>query len=139
MPTGPEEKTPFWLLQVLGWSAYGLATFFLLLPEKRVGAFAFLVIKLWRAALGFAASLLLLLVLRQCHPRSNPLLRRLAIAVVASACLGFAWFCTFRFSMNPVIHLPWFSTSFVKHSRDSLENVTVLLAWSGIYLALEYW
>lgn len=129
---------PFWALQILAWSAYGLSTYLASLPNLAGGQYALVfAFKVARTAVGFGASLVLWRLYRALESRGASRGAIAAAAVVGSAIFAFAWLVVYRqltASFRPP-ELP--SLAWAVIPRAALDYAFVLLAWSGAYLGLR--
>lgn len=131
-------RSPFWTLQALGWTAYGVSTYLATLPDLREGRYLLvLAFKVVRTAIGFGASLLLRLAVRRAERAGAraPLLA--AVAVTASALLGVAWLLLYRQATAPfrppdLPSIPWPAIP-----RAALDHAFVLLAWSAAFFGVR--
>jgi two-component system LytT family sensor kinase len=128
----------FWRLQAICWFVYTVAAFLLVLgPETPASASLFL-LKIWRSLLGFVATMLIYALMRR-MPRSTTIASVAPIAALSSIVLGYGWFVAFRMSVNIYNRRPLTDWSFFRFSRDSIEQVAILLAWSAVYIAIGQW
>jgi hypothetical protein len=114
---------------------YAVSTYLTVLPQVGPGQWRPLIaIKIFRTALGFGTSLLLIRVYRRLPGRS--IRRHTSVALLASTALGIAWCVTFLVVMALARGrtVPWDSIP-----RESIDYAFVLLAWSGGFLALRFW
>jgi hypothetical protein len=134
-----EKRSLFWALQLSGWAAYGLSSFFSSLPGIESGEwFPFLLLKLFWAALGLGASLVLYQMYRRLSDRATRPRTTAAFAAGLSLVLGAAWYLAYRFTAIPLFwsegQMGWEAVAGINP-----DYAFVLLAWSGAYFALQHW
>lgn len=127
----------FWLVQLAGWGAYGLATFLTFLttvdPERWWGLFQFKA--LVRPAAGIAVSAALV-------PFYRRLDRDAAViggAVLGSVAAGFAWYVAAAAGIRAIRggEGPLIDWARLPHAIP--EYVFVMLAWSAAYFGVRVW
>jgi two-component system LytT family sensor kinase len=130
----------FWLVQVAGWTAYGLSTFLTLLPSLPEGQRGtYLAAKLLRAAAGFGASLVLYRLYGWLRERKASPPAVLACALVACGVLGAIWLLVYRVGIAPRLLPTPPPFGWEIFPRAALDLVFVLAAWSGIYFGALHW
>lgn len=135
--TGTRGTRSFWLLQAVGWGAYGLATFLTFLttvePDRWWGLFQFKA--LVRPAAGIAVSSLLAVGYRRLD--GGPAI--LAGSVAGSVAGGLAWYALSVAGIRAVRggSGPWIDWSSVAHALP--EYVFVMLAWTAAFFGIVEW
>jgi two-component system LytT family sensor kinase len=134
----PRLQGVFWCLQAICWLVYAVAAFLLVLGPEAPASGSLFTLKVWRSLLGFLAAMLIYAAMRR-MPRSNTSASVATIGALSSIVLGYGWFVIFRMSVNLYIHRPITDWSFFRYSRDSIEQIAILLAWSAVYVAMDHW
>jgi len=133
----PSSRRVFWRLQVVGWLVYAIAAFWLLLGPEVQPSLSLFLLKLWRSLLGCLAALVVYSVMRPAA-RFNSTVKAATVGALASIVLGYVWFIAFRMSANLYFHRSFMDWRFFQYSRDSIEQIAILLAWSAVYLAVDH-
>ena len=131
----------FWLLHAGGWLAYGAA-----MALSRVGVFPLPFMVVSKGLLmvsGFLLSLLLRVAYRPLIRRGMPLIRLIAIAVVASYVVSMAWTAIDNLLAGPVSTAfglrPPVYRSVVQLFNGTVYNAFTMLAWSVLYIGIRYY
>jgi two-component system LytT family sensor kinase len=127
----------FWLLQIGGWAAYGLAQFLTTLPYLKLRDV--LVYRGVITASSFAASFVLLVLCRQLWRRQTSWAISLLTTVGCSCVLGFlcsvaAVVAEDSFGRTPASSFKWSSPL-----GGALGAGFVLVAWSALYFGVKYY
>jgi two-component system LytT family sensor kinase len=137
-PYQPRLHRVFWRLQAICWLVYAVAAFLLVLGPENPASLSLFLLKIWRSLLGFLAVLLVYAAMRRV-PRSATIASVAVIGGISSIVLGYGWFVAFRMSANIYIRRPLTDWSFFRYSRDSIEQIAILLAWTAVYVAIKQW
>lgn len=145
----------FWvmtLIQLGGWSTYGLSTFLSLLPVMPPEQHGVMLAAKWtRAGIGMAASYVLLALYRWLGQRRPPIGVIVISAWTASTVLGILWMTAFQQVIPSALAgaarlegersaaalAAALESHFVVGTR--VEMIFVLLAWSGMYYTIVHW
>ena len=134
----PRLRLLFWKVQAVCWFVYAVAAFLLILGPGIPPSGSLFLLKIWRSLLGFLAAALIYVAMRRLR-RSTSTIRVTAAGAFLSIALGYGWFIVFRMSANLYNHRPFTDWSFFRYSRDSIEQIAILLAWSAVYVAMDQW
>jgi two-component system LytT family sensor kinase len=137
--------SPFWVLQIGGWAAYGLLIVITLVPTLHPGVPLSRLVwsKLARTLIGFTLSLGVRVVYKRLRARNAPAGVLGAAAVACSVAFGAVWAALYK-SYGWIVTAP--PVSLVEHlqnwpafGRDVLDYAYVLFAWSTSYFGIKYW
>ena len=135
---------PFWVLQLCGWSGYGLTVFIAFLAVLPPGrsALPLLWVKLVKAALGFLLTFALRWLYRRVWRRASSFRVIGAAALGGSALFGLLWITSYNLFFAWQNNQPFNLGSWNYWSRQ-LGNVLdfsyVMFGWSALYFGLKYW
>lgn len=154
MATRP-RLSAFWvatLIQVSGWSAYGLSTFLSLSPHMPPHVRGtMLATKMGRAAIGLFLTMVMLVIYRWLRSRRPPIAVTVVSAWATSAVFGVLWMRLFQLALPPSMRhpdvpraemtLPVLAADMESHfvAGTTAEMMFVLLAWTGMYHAIVHW
>jgi two-component system, LytTR family, sensor kinase len=128
-------RRAFWIAQALWWSTYvvanHLASLSNLADTSAAGQLYHVGLKLEKAAIGFAASLVLAAVYRRIAPPRLSLVRFAAVAFAASYVLALGW----EIAIRGVYGWPIVDATL---PRAAMPAAFVLMAWSAVYVAVVY-
>ena len=133
--------SPFWVLQIGGWAAYGVLIVITLAPTLHEGVSLerLVAYKAVRTAIGFTVSLALWPIYRRLRERGAPagaLALAVAVAVPLAACAWASSYRAFGAAVNPAgVSL----TNWPTFARDVLDYAYVLFGWSASYFGIAYW
>ena len=132
LPRVWQSLPPFWVAQLLGWSAYAAGKY--TLSSSAYPSVA-------RVGLLVGIGLLLTLPLRGLYRRlrargtSQPL--TLLVAVVASVAMANVWLLLYDGLLHVTGALPF--EGWDTYQRGVINKAPVFLAWSALYLGLKHW
>jgi signal transduction histidine kinase len=128
-------RRAFWIAQALWWSTYvvanHLASLSNLTDTSAAGQLYHVGLKLEKAAIGFAATLVLAALYRRIAPPRLSLVRFAAIAFAASYVLALGWEVAIRGVYG------WTMVD-ATLPRAAMPAAFVLMAWSAVYVAVVY-
>ena len=145
LETIKRRVSPFWVLQIGGWAAYGLLIVITLVPTLHPGISPSRLVwaKLARTLMGFTLSLGVRQVYKHLRAKGAPAGLLGAAAVGCSVAFGAAWAALYK-SYGWVVNAP--AHSLLEHlgdwptfGRDVLDYSYVLFAWSASYFGIKYW
>lgn len=134
-----EARVPlFWILQAVGWTAYGLFRCIVDPSFFRIG--------IVYLAVGFAiSSFLIHPVYKQVWKKSPTFLYIGLISVAGSILGGFLYLLIAKFvfvsvGIGSYPDAPWYMHAFTALKNSFVHNKTfVFLSWSGLYFGIKYW
>jgi two-component system LytT family sensor kinase len=131
----PVTRRVFWIAQALWWGTfivvYHLASLPHLTDTSLAGQVHHVGLKVEKAALGFAATLLLVAAYRRIAPPRLHLAAFAAVAFVLSYVLGVGW----ELGTRGLYGWPLVDEEL---ARDAMLPAFVLMAWSAVYVAVVY-
>ena len=128
----------FWPLQIGGWTAYALSSFFTFLPQSSFPIVVLLQMKLLRAALGCAITVLFRVAALQLERRQVPIRHQSIAFFVAALICGPAWLLAYVYGVELIF--PGSSgTRPSGFSRASLDYIYVLLLWVALFFGARMW
>ncbi len=139
MEFGFKNRTAlFWMLQLLGWGAYGLSMFLGALPHFP-SAWHALVHKVIFVGLGFFISILLRVIYKSLWRRSYSFPKITVVAVVSSYLFGLIWAVGFNVARWSLIELDWSRIKWYDYANGGLSYCFVFLAWSALYFGIKHY
>jgi two-component system, LytTR family, sensor kinase len=130
----PNQRRLFWVLQLSGWSVYGVVNFLATVPYLPVHLAA--LNKSLNTATGLVLSLVLHRVCRQVNPLIPPRAPRAAIILASVFLLGLAWSAIASSAYRTAIGVDPFAVSVARYFDWSVPHAYALLAWATCYFAL---
>ena len=132
----------FWLLQVLGWSAFGIVWYLASIPEYQYLE-ASTPVAITRVAfyisLGFVLSLTLRPIYRWLWRRAVPFPRLVLTAVACSLLAGILWETVYEVFQWPLDEPAFWGKPWTRYLRSFVSTAFVMLAWSALYFGIKNW
>jgi two-component system LytT family sensor kinase len=134
------KRLSFWTIQFVVWGAYGFLAYLSDLPSlAEAQMFSMLGVKLVRAALGMAISVLLYVLYQRTMKRLTGIVSIATVAVVASLVASLVWHLAYNVTQSPPWSAAGLSIDWAKFRMEHPEYAFVMLAWSAAYLGIEFW
>jgi two-component system, LytTR family, sensor kinase len=132
----------FWLLQLTGWTAYGLMIYITFLPvlPAEGSPLRLLHVKSVRALIGFSLTLILHRIYKLCRARSLGFAQVALAVLLCSVVFGYVWVVCGNFYswlINPAAFR--LNEVLTRAPREALDYSYILLTWSALYFGIKYW
>ncbi len=133
------KRMTFWIVQLVGWSTFGLVTYFAVAPELLdIMRIPYLLVRSGFTALGLCFSSLLYALYVHRMPRFRDTTPMVLFVMLACSIFGFVWQLVYRLALPP----PFGGMGKILEYTFLVEvatNIFVLFAWSAAYLGLTLW
>lgn len=129
----------FWILQIGGWTAYGISSYLAFLPDVEGSYATMAVLKVVRTVIGFVLSFVIWRVLRAVRERGVGLTGSVAAVLGSAAIFGPAWLWLYWTTTLPLRDPESFPLDWSMFPRTSLDHAFVFVVWGALYLGSNYW
>ncbi len=132
------RRMTFWIVQLVGWSTFGLVSYFAAAPElPEFMRIPYLLVRSGFTALGLCFSSLLYALYVHRMPRFRDTAPMVVFVMLACSVLGFAWHLVYRLAL-PAPYGGLEKILEYTFLAEAATNIFVLLAWSAAYLGLTF-